>query len=227
MKTAFLVLATFLCVISCGAQTPKDSVKSGKDEKKQSGPTAASTTDTRGKAAKNITAGGTPVKPTATQITMVSSGNKQEGKKLPLTTPHTEKENVKKTANAPTKEQQSVTKKVKDQPVNNVITPAESVNKGKEQREPEVPKTNDQESTTRSERENGKNTDVILKTNDNEESSHFFVYLVSSALLVAVIYIAYHNKRKIIAFFLEGKKSRSTRRPKSTEYQKLEQHVSC
>ncbi|XP_037337608.2 trans-Golgi network integral membrane protein TGN38 [Pungitius pungitius] len=213
MKTAFLVLATFLCVISCGVQSSNDSLKSGKDEKEQSGPTAASIT-------KNITAGGTPVKPTATQNTMVSSGNKQEE-----TTPHTETENVHKTANAPTKEQQSVTEKEKDQSVNNVITPAESESKGKEQRGPEVPQTDDLESTTRSERENGKNPDVILKRNDKEESSHFFVYLVSSALLVAVIYIAYHNKRKIIAFFLEGKKSRSTRRPKSTEYQKLEQHM--
>ncbi|XP_062817379.1 trans-Golgi network integral membrane protein 2 [Anolis carolinensis] len=76
-----------------------------------------------------------------------------------------------------------------------------------------------------SEKEEAKSSPAGPAPKNESENSHFFAYLVTTAIVVAALYIAYHNKRKIIAFALEGKKSKVIRRPKSSDYQRLDQKI--
>ncbi|XP_034250460.1 trans-Golgi network integral membrane protein 1-like [Thrips palmi] len=62
---------------------------------------------------------------------------------------------------------------------------------------------------------------------EEAEDSHFFAYFMSLSGLCILSYLVYHNKRKIIAMAVEGKKSRNTgrRRPNSASYHKLDSNL--
>ncbi|KOC63968.1 Trans-Golgi network integral membrane protein 1 [Habropoda laboriosa] len=58
----------------------------------------------------------------------------------------------------------------------------------------------------------------------SEEESHFFTYFTVVSLISIAAYIGYHNKQKILAIVLEGRRSRNSRgrrRPSTANYRKL------
>ncbi|KAL6262149.1 hypothetical protein P5V15_007246 [Pogonomyrmex californicus] len=58
-----------------------------------------------------------------------------------------------------------------------------------------------------------------------EDDSHFFTYLTIITLACLAGYVGYHNKQKIFAIVLEGRRSRSNRgrrRPSTASYRKLD-----
>ncbi|XP_011642592.1 trans-Golgi network integral membrane protein 1-like isoform X2 [Pogonomyrmex barbatus] len=58
-----------------------------------------------------------------------------------------------------------------------------------------------------------------------EDDSHFFTYLTIITLACLAGYVGYHNKQKIFAIVLEGRRSRSNRsrrRPSTANYRKLD-----
>ncbi|XP_007891047.2 keratinocyte-associated transmembrane protein 2-like [Callorhinchus milii] len=58
-----------------------------------------------------------------------------------------------------------------------------------------------------------------------EDDSHFFFYLVVAAFLVAIIYITYHNKRKIYILLVQSKRWKDGLCSRAVEYQRLDQNV--
>ncbi|XP_062443630.1 keratinocyte-associated transmembrane protein 2 isoform X2 [Rhea pennata] len=59
---------------------------------------------------------------------------------------------------------------------------------------------------------------------DLEEDSHFFFHLVIVAFLVAVVYITYHNKRKIF-LLVQSRRWRDGLCSRTVEYHRLDQNV--
>lgn len=56
------------------------------------------------------------------------------------------------------------------------------------------------------------------------EESHFFTYFISMAVLSIIAYLVFHNKKKLVALAVEGRRTRSTtrRRPNTASYSKLD-----
>ncbi|XP_069340149.1 keratinocyte-associated transmembrane protein 2 [Eulemur rufifrons] len=61
-------------------------------------------------------------------------------------------------------------------------------------------------------------------SNMEEEDSHFFFHLIIFAFCIAVVYVTYHNKRKIF-LLVQSRKWRDGLCSKTVEYRRLDQNV--
>ncbi|KAF0313847.1 Trans-Golgi network integral membrane protein 2 [Amphibalanus amphitrite] len=52
--------------------------------------------------------------------------------------------------------------------------------------------------------------------------SNFFAYFLTAVVLCIVLYLAFHNKQKILALVIEGRSSSNRRRPHSSQYRRLD-----
>lgn len=58
-----------------------------------------------------------------------------------------------------------------------------------------------------------------------ENESHFFFYLVAAAFLIAIVYITYHNKRKIYILLVQSRRWKDSLCSRTIEYQRLDQNM--
>ncbi|XP_076835844.1 keratinocyte-associated transmembrane protein 2 [Brachyhypopomus gauderio] len=72
--------------------------------------------------------------------------------------------------------------------------------------------------------ENGNNMKDSMIYTTQDEDSHFFFHLVIIAFLVAIVYITYHNKRKIM-LLAQSRRWREGLCSRSVEYHRLDQNV--
>ncbi|XP_027752283.1 keratinocyte-associated transmembrane protein 2 isoform X1 [Empidonax traillii] len=64
----------------------------------------------------------------------------------------------------------------------------------------------------------------VSELEEEEEDSHFFFHLVVVAFLVAVVYVTYHNKRKIF-LLVQSRRWRDGLCSRTVEYHRLDQNV--
>ncbi|XP_009462605.1 PREDICTED: keratinocyte-associated transmembrane protein 2 [Nipponia nippon] len=69
-----------------------------------------------------------------------------------------------------------------------------------------------------------KDVSVTGLEEEEEEDSHFFFHLVVVAFLVAVVYVTYHNKRKIF-LLVQSRRWRDGLCSRTVEYHRLDQNV--
>uniref|UniRef100_A0A3B4Z0V4 Uncharacterized protein n=1 Tax=Stegastes partitus TaxID=144197 RepID=A0A3B4Z0V4_9TELE len=85
-------------------------------------------------------------------------------------------------------------------------------------------KANAKETDNRRDSETG-DSDVQNYYNTEDEDSHFFFHLVILAFLVAIVYITYHNKRKIFLLAQSRRWKDSLCSRNTVEYHRLDQNV--
>ncbi|KFR08166.1 Keratinocyte-associated transmembrane protein 2, partial [Opisthocomus hoazin] len=69
-----------------------------------------------------------------------------------------------------------------------------------------------------------KDVSVTGLEEDDDDDSHFFFHLVVVAFLVAVVYVTYHNKRKIF-LLVQSRRWRDGLCSRTVEYHRLDQNV--
>ncbi|NXT17701.1 KCT2 protein, partial [Syrrhaptes paradoxus] len=69
-----------------------------------------------------------------------------------------------------------------------------------------------------------KDVSVTGLEEEEEEDTHFFFHLVVVAFLVAIVYVTYHNKRKIF-LLVQSRRWRDGLCSRTVEYHRLDQNV--
>lgn len=93
-------------------------------------------------------------------------------------------------------------------------------------------RTHDQEVRNDLKNSNNMQSPLLADTADfrEDKESSFFPYFMFLMFVIVTMYVAYHNKSKILALLIEGRRSRSysrggRRKQHSAEYRKLDSNL--